>query len=187
MEHAAAALRECAALEAALLTPPPPPTPGPGRRRRPRPPVFLSRTSATLVISHAPFTLRGPAPATFAIYGKPFGTGVAIAADRTAAEHPGLGVRVPVGGSVTVSGLKPNETYAFAVAAYTAEGHLIGDVGSLSLHWPAVGIRVTASALARKGDHAFAFAPFTAQGHLDIDVGAICMRPLQHVNLALGS
>lgn len=133
LEQAAAQLRNCATLEAALFSMAQPPQPA-GKRRRPQPPLLLSRTTDSLVISNPPLALRGPAATTFAVFCKPFGAGVAVGADRTAAEHAGTGVRTPLGGSATVTGLRRNETYMFAVAAYTAEGHLIGEIGAPPLN-----------------------------------------------------
>lgn len=44
----------------------------------------------------------------------------------------GTGEQVPVGQPVTIRGLRTNDNYVFAVAAYTAEGDVIGSLGDSS-------------------------------------------------------
>jgi hypothetical protein len=69
--------------------------------------------------------------ATFAVYCKPFGAGVSLSINKTAMEYEGTGVRTPVGGRVTVRGLRCNDTYVFAIVAFDSNGKLIGKLGLL--------------------------------------------------------
>jgi hypothetical protein len=101
------------------------------RRVRPGPPLLINRTSDSLTISHFPFKMRGGSgAASFAVYCKPFGAGVALSMNKTASQYQGTGVRTPLGASVTVQGLQPNAAYVLAIAAFDRDGRVIGELGT---------------------------------------------------------
>lgn len=68
----------------------------------------------------------------YCILAKTYGAGVGLSINKTAMEYPGTGTQVPLDKPITVEGLKRNETYIFAVAAYDDTGALIGGLGASS-------------------------------------------------------
>ena len=112
-----------------------PEKPSKPRTLAPGSPSILSVSSTEISIVPPDLTrlrspVRGrppPRAATFAVFCKPFGSGVAPGAHN--AEFPNCGVKFPANGTVpfvTVGGLTPNVAYAFAVAAYDEDGELLG-------------------------------------------------------------
>jgi hypothetical protein len=129
LESAAEELHKCQDLEVALFEMADPADVS-TRRTNPLRPLLLNRTATSATFSHFPFKLRAGRATTFSVYGKAFGAGVSLSINRTAAEYEGTGVMAPVGGRITVRGLKPNDTYMFAVAAYDGAGKLLGGLGA---------------------------------------------------------
>ena len=127
-----AASTDAASTNAASFAPEKPSKP---RTLAPGSPSILSVSSTEISIVPPDLTrlrspVRGrppPRAATFAVFCKPFGSGVAPGAHN--AEFPNCGVKFPANGTVpfvTVGGLTPNVAYAFAVAAYDEDGELLG-------------------------------------------------------------
>lgn len=97
-------------------------------------PRILQRGPTSVTLSHFPFLLKGGKKvARWAVYAKTYGAGVALILNKTATEYPGTGVMVPPGARVTVEGLRANDTYVFAIAAYDEAGGLIGGLGASSV------------------------------------------------------
>ncbi|KAL0048239.1 hypothetical protein WJX82_010821 [Trebouxia sp. C0006] len=93
-------------------------------------PCLLTRTPTSITLTHRPFRLKtNKKAAFFAVFAKSFGAGVALGMNSTSMELEGTGVQQPLGTRVTVSGLQPNETYSFAVAAYDADHRLVSELG----------------------------------------------------------
>jgi hypothetical protein len=138
LSQAADAIRRCEALESNMMRAATTPVATFERRTRPHPPLFLNRTSNSLTISHFPFQLKGGTATHFAVYCKPFGAGVELSINATTMQYSGTGTLTPCGGHVTVAGLRPNDTYMVAVAAYDVHGHLIGDLGMFSVSYNSI-------------------------------------------------
>jgi hypothetical protein len=130
LTRAAATLRQCEALESAQVLAAEAPAVTGERRSRPAPPLILSRSCTTMDVSHFPLHLKGGPATHFAVYCKPFGAGVELSINATAMQYEGTGVKVPAGTRVTVQGLRPNDTYMFAVAAFDKHGRLVGGLGA---------------------------------------------------------
>ncbi|XP_023930113.1 cilia- and flagella-associated protein 54-like [Lingula anatina] len=93
----------------------------------PPPPILLCRTDATMVFQPAPFEPpNGQKVAWYRLFGRS-ATGSNVKVRLNDYFLPGTGEEVPsFHCELRVSGLTPNERYVFAVAAYTADGKLIG-------------------------------------------------------------
>lgn len=129
LSQAGDAIRRSEALEKNLTRAATPPVATTERRTRPRAPLILNRTTTTLDISHFPLRLKGGIATHFAAFCKPFGAGVELSINSTTTQYAGTGTLVPCGGRITVKGLRPNDTYMIAIAAYDVHGRLIGDLG----------------------------------------------------------
>ncbi|KAK7102964.1 hypothetical protein V1264_021114 [Littorina saxatilis] len=94
----------------------------------PPPPILLCRTNRTMVFRPAPFMpISGEKVAWYRLFGRN-AAGSNVKARISDYNLPGSGDEVPSHGcELKVSGLNPNERYVFAVAAYTADGKMIGD------------------------------------------------------------
>jgi len=98
------------------------------KRLRPPPPRFVSQTPSTVTLDPLPFRpTSGAVIVSYAVFGKPTGTGVSVSLNNT--ECPGMGVKVRAGEPLTVTGLSPNLSYSFAVAGYDIHGIEIGGIG----------------------------------------------------------
>ncbi|XP_062618793.1 cilia- and flagella-associated protein 54-like [Saccostrea cucullata] len=96
-------------------------------RKVPPPPILLCRTDTMMVFKPAPFSSEdGQEVAWYRIFARSSsGSNVKVRLN----DHffPGTGEEVPsYRCELRVSGLQPNERYVFAVAAYNADGQLIG-------------------------------------------------------------
>ncbi|XP_052282343.1 cilia- and flagella-associated protein 54-like isoform X6 [Dreissena polymorpha] len=100
----------------------------PGEGRVPPPPILLSRTDTSIVFQPAPWKpATGEKVTWYRIFARN-ATGSNVKARMSDYLFPGTGQQVPCHHhELHVSGLKANERYVFAVAAYTIEGKLIGD------------------------------------------------------------
>ncbi|XP_025107174.1 cilia- and flagella-associated protein 54-like isoform X1 [Pomacea canaliculata] len=96
----------------------------------PPPPILLCRTNRTMVFCPAPFQpVSGQKVAWYRLFGRN-AAGSNIKARMNDNFLPGTGDEVTSCGGICelkVSGLTPDECYVFAVAAYAADGTLIGD------------------------------------------------------------
>jgi len=106
----------------------------------PPPPHVLMRTSSTLTVTAAawkPPPKRGALPpVAFAVYAKPFGSGVGASLNSTAYE--GSGVAAPLGSRVVLKGLAANETYIVCVAMLNANGEVVNGLGLPTAEIPAL-------------------------------------------------
>ncbi|XP_064633928.1 cilia- and flagella-associated protein 54-like isoform X3 [Lineus longissimus] len=93
----------------------------------PPPPILLCRTDTSMVFRPAPFNPKSDKIAWYRIFCRAArGSNVKVRLNDY--YLPGTGQEVPsFRCELRVSGLIPSERYVFAVAAYTAEGKLIGD------------------------------------------------------------
>eukprot|EP01029_Cantina_marsupialis_P025033 TRINITY_DN6565_c0_g2_i1.p1 TRINITY_DN6565_c0_g2~~TRINITY_DN6565_c0_g2_i1.p1 ORF type:complete len:2768 (-),score=924.18 TRINITY_DN6565_c0_g2_i1:226-8529(-) len=124
---------------------------------KPPPPIFMSRDNRQVTFQLAPFvpkqvmmkasqmfnagrsTLASSVATTatqlvtpkiqcFRIFGKQFGSGADVSIHNN--ELPGTGIPIdPESETFSVSGLVPNNSYVFAVAAYDSDGDVIGQIG----------------------------------------------------------
>lgn len=93
----------------------------------PPPPILLCRTDRTMIFKPAPFIpVSGQKVAWYRLFGRnAAGSNVKVRMGDFSLQ--GTGDEVPsCGFELKVSGLQPNERYVFAVAAYTADGTMIG-------------------------------------------------------------
>ena len=100
------------------------------RKAGPAYPKIYCRTPTTVTLT-APrmYLTSNRKVAHYKAYGKSFGVGVTMSINSTAMEYEGLGKPLSIGERVTIEGLKPNDTYIFAVAAYDSKDRLIGELG----------------------------------------------------------
>ena len=152
------------------------------RGRVPAAPRVVARAAGAVVVGAPQFNLKAQENVEyFAVYAKPLGSGIGVSLNNTGLA--GCGELVPVGAEVRVSGLRTNEMYMFAVAAYDKAKRLVGDgigastagipallpLPTLSL-WSAIGLcaaRVGCAAIARE-----AFGQVTEKFLLTHDLGA---------------
>ncbi|XP_068129765.1 cilia- and flagella-associated protein 54 [Hyperolius riggenbachi] len=99
-----------------------------GKVSSPPAPILVGRTENSMVFKPAPFKTKNKV-AWYCIFGRSV-TGPNVKVRLNDHHLPGTGEEVPASESnlLEVRGLKQNEKYVFAVAAYAADGHLIGDV-----------------------------------------------------------
>ncbi|XP_035258138.1 cilia- and flagella-associated protein 54 isoform X1 [Anguilla anguilla] len=90
------------------------------------PPILLSRTHRSMSFAPAPYA-PGKQVCWYALYGRE-ATGVSPKARLGDCHLLGTGEEVPAPGGcvLRVEGLEPNRKYVFAVAAYDAQGKLVG-------------------------------------------------------------
>ena len=75
------------------------------RSDTPAPPLLLSRTPHSVMLTHRPFKLKShKKPAYFAVYAKSFGAGVGLGMNSTSMELEGTGQQQPLEAQITVSG-----------------------------------------------------------------------------------
>ncbi|XP_074644089.1 cilia- and flagella-associated protein 54-like [Tubulanus polymorphus] len=90
-------------------------------------PILLSRTDTKMVFKPGPFEPVNQKVAWYRLFGRP-SRGSNIKVRLNDYFLPGTGQQIPsFRCELSVSGLQPGEQYVFAVAAYTAEGKLIGE------------------------------------------------------------
>ncbi|XP_052780184.1 cilia- and flagella-associated protein 54-like isoform X4 [Mya arenaria] len=96
--------------------------------RVPPQPILLSRTDHSIVFKPAPWkSSTGEKVAWYRVFARN-ATGSNVKARLNDYFFPGTGQQIPYHHKeLRVSGLKANERYVFAVAAYTQDGKLIGD------------------------------------------------------------
>ncbi|XP_056000170.1 cilia- and flagella-associated protein 54-like isoform X4 [Ostrea edulis] len=96
-------------------------------RKVPPPPILLCRTDSMMVFKPAPFSPEnGQVVAWYRIFARS-SSGSNVKVRLNDYNFPGTGDEVPsFRCELRVSGLRPNERYVFAVAAYNADGQLIG-------------------------------------------------------------
>ncbi|XP_053506290.1 cilia- and flagella-associated protein 54 isoform X2 [Ictalurus furcatus] len=94
--------------------------------RPPPPPVLLSRSNQSLTFTPAPYVLEEQV-CWYRIYGREV-KGVNLKVRIGDCHLVGTGETIPSRGErlFCISGLEPNQKYIFAVAAYDAQGNLIG-------------------------------------------------------------
>ncbi|XP_072002563.1 cilia- and flagella-associated protein 54 isoform X2 [Engystomops pustulosus] len=99
-----------------------------GKMNVPPPPILLCRTDNSMVFKPAPFT-PDTKVAWYCLFGRSV-TGPNLKVRLNDQNLPGTGEQVPANGNILleVKGLKKNEKYIFAVAAYADDGRLIGEV-----------------------------------------------------------
>jgi len=116
------------------------------RSRLPQAPRLVMRGATEMILmadpwrqaAHAkppPGSRDGNAPALpevvgLALFAKEQGSGVAVSLNNVG--YRGCGVPRPLGHKILISGLEPNESYVFAVAAFDRHGHVIGGIGETS-------------------------------------------------------
>ncbi|XP_060759219.1 cilia- and flagella-associated protein 54 [Neoarius graeffei] len=95
--------------------------------RPPPPPVLLSRSNRSLTFTPAPYVLEEQV-CWYRIYGREV-EGVRLKVRIGDCHLVGTGETIPSRGErlFCISGLEPNQKYTFAVAAYDAQGNLIGN------------------------------------------------------------
>ncbi|KAM4676016.1 cilia- and flagella-associated protein 54 [Discoglossus pictus] len=96
-------------------------------KKNPPPPILLCRTENAMVFKPAPFK-SSVKVSWYCIYAQ-CATGPNLKVRLNDHHLPGTGEKVPASSSnlLEVKGLVTNEKYIFAVAAYSADGNLIGD------------------------------------------------------------
>lgn len=100
------------------------------RRNGPPVPKIYCRSPTTVTLAAPRLHLNSNRkPESYYVYGKSFGVGVTMSINATAMEYEGLGKPLAVGERVTIEGLKPNDTYIFAIAAHDSKDRLIGELG----------------------------------------------------------
>ncbi|RHY34747.1 hypothetical protein DYB32_000680 [Aphanomyces invadans] len=92
---------------------------------KPRAPLLVSRGSTFVTIEIVPYNPRGVHIAYYCVFGKGTGAGTDVSLNNM--EFPGTGTI-----RATVSGLLPNESYVFAVAAYDAHDQVVEGIGATS-------------------------------------------------------
>ncbi|DBA01188.1 TPA: hypothetical protein N0F65_002323 [Lagenidium giganteum] len=102
----------------------------------PRAPLIIARCSTSITVEIVPFHSSLPPSkrkkvAYYAVYGKSSGAGTDVSLTNTLL--PGTGQPVyPPDLRVTITGLVPNDSYVFAVAAFDARGDVIQGIGETS-------------------------------------------------------
>ena len=148
--QAAEALHAAAAAELGLAQAVAPSAPGrPRASQAPPPPQLVYRTASEVCLrprafvpKQKPGTVEPPRVASYAVYGKAAGaSGVAVSLNNV--DFRGCGERRPLGGgeddydpmagTIVLRGLPAGGQCVFAVAAYDADGGLIGHVGATSV------------------------------------------------------
>ncbi|XP_073476369.1 cilia- and flagella-associated protein 54 isoform X3 [Aquarana catesbeiana] len=123
----------------------------------PPPPILICRTENSMVFKPAPFTADIKV-AWYCLFGRCV-TGPSLKVRLNDHHLPGTGVEVPANGNnlLEARGLKKNERYIFAVAAYSRDGRLIGDsVGETTkpiLAFPPLSVPATWAYLAQSAYH----------------------------------
>ncbi|XP_075712881.1 cilia- and flagella-associated protein 54 isoform X2 [Rhinoderma darwinii] len=99
-----------------------------GKMNVPPPPILLCRTENSMVFKPSPFT-SDTKVAWYSLFGRSV-TGPNLKVRLNDHYLLGTGEQVPTNSNILleVEGLKKNEKYIFAVAAYAVDGHLIGDM-----------------------------------------------------------
>ncbi|XP_041657541.1 cilia- and flagella-associated protein 54-like isoform X3 [Cheilinus undulatus] len=93
----------------------------------PPPPILLSRTDCSFTFAPAPYRLEGQV-SWYQLCGREADS-INLKVRLGDCSLPGTGIMVPVLSSkcvLRVEGLEPNQKYVFAVAAYNAQGKLLG-------------------------------------------------------------
>ncbi|KAJ8374133.1 hypothetical protein SKAU_G00047130 [Synaphobranchus kaupii] len=132
--------------------------------RMPPPPILLSRTHRSMSFTPAPYSLDKQV-CWYSLYGRE-ATGISPKARLGDCHLLGTGEEVPASGGcvLQVDGLEPNRKYVFSVAAYDAQGKLVGGavgestgplLASLPLPLPTTWAHL-AQASYRTGHHALA-------------------------------
>ena len=108
------------------------------RGRVPAAPRVVARTAGAVVVGAPAFNLKSQGEVTYyAVYAKPLGSGLGVSLNDNGLA--GCGELVPVDSAVRVHGLRPNEMYMFAVAAYDKSKRLVGDgIGASTVGVPAL-------------------------------------------------
>lgn len=105
----------------------------------PPPPILLARSNSTMVFKPAPFNPNGTVVSWYRLFGRSSaGPNVKVRLNDYFLQ--GAGNEVPAGDECIfrVDGLRGNQRYVFAVAAYAADGSLIGNsIGTTSEVIPA--------------------------------------------------
>ncbi|KAF1332340.1 Agc protein kinase, partial [Globisporangium splendens] len=102
----------------------------------PLPPVVISRSSTAITVTIPVFqpsqpSLRKRQIAYYMVFAKPAGAGIAVSLNND--ELPGTAEPVyPPQRQVAISGLLPNESYVFAVAAFDKHDEVIQGIGQTS-------------------------------------------------------
>ncbi|XP_075062080.1 cilia- and flagella-associated protein 54 [Mixophyes fleayi] len=128
-----------------------------GKITVPPPPILLCRTENMMVFKPAPFK-SDIKVAWYCLFGQSV-TGPNMKVRLNDHNLSGTGEEVPANGNslLVVKGLKKNEKYIFAVAAYSADGRLIGDVIGEStkpiLAFPPLSVPATWAYLAQSAYH----------------------------------
>ncbi|OQR94759.1 hypothetical protein ACHHYP_00938 [Achlya hypogyna] len=108
-----------------------PPEVVPHAHMKPAAPRLATRGSMFVTLRLAPFKPLRRTVAYFMLYGKVTGAGTDVSLNNMG--YPGTGTAIdPQHPEVTVTGLLPNESYVFAVAAYDVEDNLIEGIGATS-------------------------------------------------------
>ena len=105
----------------------------------PPPPRLVMRGATEMVLMADAWRPPKPAPGAkpqeeavgLALFCKEEGAGVAVSLNNVL--FRGSGVPRPVGEKIVVTGLQPNESYVFALAAFDRHGHVIGGIGTTSV------------------------------------------------------
>ena len=113
----------------------------PVKGRTPPAPIMISRSPNSITLAVQPFKLHGSHNSKVApihhikLYGKPSGAGTDVSLNNT--DFPGTGVAIMydektcASSPITVTGLPTNDSYVFAVAAFDANGELVGHLGKM--------------------------------------------------------
>lgn len=104
------------------------------RHRVPGPPRLIMRSATAMVLSADPWKqLKGDdrVVAGYSLFCKNEGSGVAVSLNNV--DFKGTGIPRPQGDKILVHGLKPNESYVFAVAPVDLQGKVIEGVGETSV------------------------------------------------------
>ncbi|EQC32965.1 hypothetical protein SDRG_09491 [Saprolegnia diclina VS20] len=110
---------------------PEPEAPMPTLHMKPSAPRLASRGATFVSLRLAPFAPLKKHVAYFMVFGKATGAGTDVSLNNMA--FPGTGAVVdPSQTLVTISGLLPNESYVFAVAAYDSSNAVIEGIGATS-------------------------------------------------------
>ncbi|KAH9163015.1 hypothetical protein LEN26_000691 [Aphanomyces euteiches] len=101
---------------------------------RPSAPAIISRGTTFVTLEVLQYYNEKPKVAYYCVYGKETGAGTDVSLNNM--EYPGTGSIIfpsPQPLLATISGLQPNESYVFAVAAFDANDQVIGGIGATSL------------------------------------------------------
>jgi hypothetical protein len=91
-------------------------------------PILISRTHTSVTLMAPEFKLM-KSSRSWALYGKEAGAGTACAMTNTELDETGKVRDVATLGPVTVTGLRPNEAYVFATAAFGANKKVVQGIG----------------------------------------------------------